>query len=70
MMLLKELLETADEEQWINVFAQEGKTSWGIGDRPKPLLEMMRPVLGKRVVNLIASDDYLQVYICMEEDEE
>lgn len=68
MMLLKELLETADEEQWINVFAQKGETSWGIGDRPKPLLEMLRPVLGKRVVNLIASDNYLQAYICVEEE--
>ena len=68
MMLLKDLLETADDEQWINVFAQKGKTSWGIGERPKPLLEMLRPVLGKRVVNLIASDDHLLVYICMEED--
>ena len=68
MMLLKELLETADEDQWINVFAKEGKTSWGIGDRPKPLLEMLRPVLGKRVVNLIAIDDHLQVYISMEDE--
>lgn len=67
-MLLKELLETADEDQWINVFAQEGKTSWGIGDRPKPLLDTLRPVLGKRVANLIASDDHLQVYISMEDE--
>lgn len=65
MMLLKELVDVADDDQWMNVFT----SGWAFGGLPDDVRNELRPMLGKRVVSVVAVESHFQVYLDMEERE-
>lgn len=65
MMLLKELVDVADDDQWMNVFT----SGWAFGGLPDDIRKELHPMLGKRVVSVVAVESHFQVYLDMEECE-
>ena len=65
VMLLKELLDVVDDDQWLNVFM----ANWAFGGLPANVRNDLRPVLGKRVISVVAVESHFQVYLDMEECE-